>query len=118
MDYLPCTRKGAVLASTGEIVAIPLPAERINLFNHYPKVGLYYLSATFGSCFQPHLPKIIAPILIGLSDTEEYVREAAMRAGRMVVTNYSNKAIDLLLPELETGMFDPGWRIRVCLFRY
>ncbi|KDR69874.1 hypothetical protein GALMADRAFT_913484 [Galerina marginata CBS 339.88] len=73
---------------------------------------LVYLPATFGSRFQPHLPKIIAPILGGLSDAEEYVREAAMRAGRMVVTNYSTKAIDLLLPELENGMFDPGWRIR------
>ncbi|KAF8911690.1 armadillo-type protein [Gymnopilus junonius] len=73
---------------------------------------LVYLPATFGSRFQPHLPKIIAPILGGLSDTEEYVREAAMRAGRMVVTNYSSKAIDLLLPELEHGMFDSGWRIR------
>ncbi|KAJ4478479.1 armadillo-type protein [Lentinula aciculospora] len=73
---------------------------------------LVYLPATFGSRFQPHLPKIINPILSGLSDTEEYVREAAMRAGRMVITNYSNKAIDLLLPELERGMFDAGWRIR------
>ena len=74
---------------------------------------LVYLPATFGTRFQPHLPKIIAPILGGLSDTEEYVREAAMRAGRMVIANYSNKAIDLLLPELENGMFNPGWRIRV-----
>ncbi|KAF9059496.1 armadillo-type protein [Rhodocollybia butyracea] len=73
---------------------------------------LVFLPATFGTRFQPHLPKIIGPILSGLSDTEEYVREAAMRAGRMVITNYSNKAIDLLLPELERGMFDPGWRIR------
>ncbi|KAF9479098.1 ARM repeat-containing protein [Pholiota conissans] len=73
---------------------------------------LVYLPATFGTRFQPHLPKIISPILGGLSDTEEYVREAAMRAGRMVVNNYSTKAIDLLLPELESGMFDPGWRIR------
>ncbi|KAJ7600549.1 armadillo-type protein [Mycena floridula] len=73
---------------------------------------LVFLPATFGTRFQPHLPKIIAPILGGLSDSEEYVREAAMRAGRMVITNYSNKAIDLLLPELEHGMFDPGWRIR------
>ncbi|KAF8553713.1 ARM repeat-containing protein [Imleria badia] len=73
---------------------------------------LVYLPATFGNRFQPHLPKIIAPILSGLSDTEEYVREAAMRAGRMIVTNYSSKAIDLLLPELEEGMFDSGWRIR------
>ncbi|KIK62847.1 hypothetical protein GYMLUDRAFT_242480 [Collybiopsis luxurians FD-317 M1] len=73
---------------------------------------LVFLPATFGTRFQPHLPKIIGPILSGLSDTEEYVREAAMRAGRMVITNYSNKAIDLLLPELERGMFDAGWRIR------
>lgn len=74
---------------------------------------LVYLPVTFGTRFQPHLPRIIAPILSGLSDSEEYVREAAMRAGRMMVTNYSHKAIDLLLPELERGMFDPGWRIRV-----
>ncbi|TRM56848.1 armadillo-type protein [Schizophyllum amplum] len=73
---------------------------------------LVYLPATFGMRFQPHLPRIIAPILSGLSDTEDYVRDAAMRAGRMVVTNYANRAIDLLLPELEQGMFDPGWRIR------
>ncbi|KAF9496394.1 ARM repeat-containing protein [Pleurotus eryngii] len=73
---------------------------------------LVFLPATFGSRFQPHLPRIIAPILSGISDREDYVREAAMRAGRMVVTNYSHKAIDLLLPELEQGMFDPGWRIR------
>ncbi|THH23082.1 hypothetical protein EUX98_g8100 [Antrodiella citrinella] len=73
---------------------------------------LVYLPATFGTRFQPHLPRIIAPILSGLSDSEDYVREAAMRAGRMIVTNYSTKAIDLLLPELERGIFDPGWRIR------
>lgn len=74
---------------------------------------LVYLPATFGARFQPHLPRIITPILNGLSDTEDYVRDAAMRAGRMIVTNYSTKAIDLLLPELEHGMFDSSWRIRV-----
>ncbi|KAN0130768.1 ARM repeat-containing protein [Lactarius tabidus] len=73
---------------------------------------LVFLPATFGTRFQPHLSKIIVPILNGLSDTEDYVREAAMRAGRMIITNYSSKAIDLLLPELERGMFDPAWRIR------
>ena len=36
-----------------------------------------------------------------------------MRAGRMIVANHSNKAIDLLLPELEQGLFDSGWRIRL-----
>ena len=79
---------------------------------------LVYLPATFGSRFQPHLPKIVPPILSGLSDSEEYVREAAMRAGRMIINNYSNKAIDLLLPELERGIFDSSWRIRVISFDY
>lgn len=74
---------------------------------------LVYLPATFGTRFQPHLPKIISPILSGLADGEEHVRDAAMRAGRMIIVNYSTKAIDLLLPELERGMFDIGWRIRV-----
>ena len=78
---------------------------------------LVYLPATFGPRFQPHLPKIVNPILSGLSDAEEYVREAAMKAGRMIITNYSNKAIDLLLPELERGMFDNSWRIRVSATR-
>ena len=77
---------------------------------------LIYLPVTFGTRFQPHLPKIIAPILSGLLDVEEYVREVAMQVGRMIVMNYSSKAINLLLPELEQGMFDSGWRIRVSFF--
>lgn len=36
-----------------------------------------------------------------------------MRAGRMIVNNHSTKAIDLLLPELERGLFDQSWRIRL-----
>ncbi|EUC57504.1 translational activator GCN1 [Rhizoctonia solani AG-3 Rhs1AP] len=73
---------------------------------------LVYLPATFGHRFTPHLARIIPPILNGLADSEESVRSASMKAGRMIVSNYSTKAIDLLLPELEKGMFDSGWRIR------
>ncbi|CAE6494446.1 unnamed protein product [Rhizoctonia solani] len=73
---------------------------------------LVYLPATFGHRFTPHLARIIPPILSGLADSEESVRSASMKAGRMIVSNYSSKAIDLLLPELEKGMFDSGWRIR------
>jgi HEAT repeats len=74
---------------------------------------LVFLPATFGHRFAPHLSRIIPPILSGLADAEEYVRAASMKAGRMIIANYSNKAIDLLLPELELGMFDSSWRIRV-----
>lgn len=73
---------------------------------------LIYLPATFGPRFQPYLGRIIPPILMGLADESEYVREASLRAGRMIVTNYATKAVDLLLPELEKGLFDDKWRIR------
>ncbi len=73
---------------------------------------LVYLPATFGQRFAPHLGRIIPPILGGLADESEYVREASMRAGKMIIVNYSTKAIDLLLPELERGMLDSQWRIR------
>lgn len=73
---------------------------------------LIYLPATFGVRFQPYLGRIIPPILMGLADESEYVRDASLRAGRMIVINYATKAVDLLLPELEKGLFDDNWRIR------
>ncbi|EST09400.1 protein of unknown function DUF3554 [Kalmanozyma brasiliensis GHG001] len=74
---------------------------------------LIYLPATFGHRFAPHLGRIIPPILSGIADDAETVREASMRAGRMIIANYSSKAVDLLLPHLETGLFDEAWRIRM-----
>lgn len=71
-----------------------------------------YLPATFGQRFAPHLGRIIAPVLGGLADESEYVREASMRAGKMIIANFSDRAIELLLPELERGMLDSAWRIR------
>lgn len=73
---------------------------------------LIFLPATFGERFAPYLGRIIQPVLNGLADDSDYVREASMRAGRMIVANHSTRAIDLLLPELEMGLFDPSWRIR------
>ncbi|PWN50148.1 ARM repeat-containing protein [Violaceomyces palustris] len=74
---------------------------------------LIYLPATFGHRFTPHLGRIIPPILGGIADEVESVREASMRAGRMIIANYSSKAVDLLLPQLEDGLFDESWRIRM-----
>lgn len=73
---------------------------------------LIFLPATFGERFSPYLGRIIQPVLSGLADDSDYVRDASMRAGRMIVANHSSKAIDLLLPELELGLFDVSWRIR------
>ncbi|KAJ5170711.1 uncharacterized protein N7500_003494 [Penicillium coprophilum] len=53
------------------------------------------------------------PILAGLADDIESIRETALRAGRLLVKNFAHKAIDLLLPELERGLADDSYRIRL-----
>lgn len=67
---------------------------------------------SFGDRFAPYLARIIGPVLLGLADESEFVREASLKAGRMVVSQHSDSAKDLLLPELERGLFDANFRIR------
>ncbi|KAJ6103211.1 hypothetical protein N7486_005638 [Penicillium sp. IBT 16267x] len=72
-----------------------------------------FLPACFGNSFANYLSKIIPPILAGLADDIESIRETSLRAGRLLVKNFSTKAIDLLLPELERGLADDSYRIRL-----
>lgn len=72
-----------------------------------------FLPACFGNSFANYLSKVIPPILGGLADDVESIRETALRAGRLLVKNFATKAIDLLLPELERGLADDSHRIRL-----
>ncbi|KAL1310939.1 hypothetical protein AAFC00_001162 [Neodothiora populina] len=72
-----------------------------------------FLPACFGNSFSNYLSKIIPPILAGLADDVESIRETALRAGRLLVKNFATRAIDLLLPELERGLGDDSYRIRL-----
>ncbi|BDD63159.1 hypothetical protein MAP00_008092 [Monascus purpureus] len=72
-----------------------------------------FLPACFGNSFAAYLNRIIPPILAGLADDIESIRETALRAGRLLVKNFASKAIDLLLPELERGLADDSYRIRL-----
>ncbi|KAL1855477.1 translational activator of GCN4 [Paecilomyces lecythidis] len=72
-----------------------------------------FLPACFGNSFAPYLNRIIPPILSGLADDVEAIRETALRAGRLLVKNFASKAVDLLLPELERGLADDSYRIRL-----
>ena len=72
-----------------------------------------YLPACFGNSFANYLSKVIPPILSGLADEVESIRETSLRAGRLLVKNFATKAIDLLLPELDRGLGDNSYRIRL-----
>ncbi|KAL9618193.1 MAG: hypothetical protein Q9160_007089 [Pyrenula sp. 1 TL-2023] len=72
-----------------------------------------FLPACFGNSFANYLNKIIPPILTGLADDIEAIRDISLRAGRLLVKNFSSKAIDLLLPELQRGLADDSYRIRL-----
>lgn len=72
-----------------------------------------FLPVCFGNSFANYLGKIIPPILAGLADDVESIRETALRAGRLLVKNFAAKAVDLLLPELERGLADDSYRIRL-----
>ncbi|RWS30291.1 Translational activator GCN1-like protein [Leptotrombidium deliense] len=71
-----------------------------------------YLPMVFTQDFTPYIGKIINPVLKALADENEYVRETALKAGQRIVNMYADTAIQLLLPELELGLFDENWRIR------
>lgn len=74
---------------------------------------LLFLPVCFGSQFAPYLSQTIPPILAGLADNNEDIRDVSLRTGRLIVNNYAKKAVDLLLPELEKGLSDYNARIRL-----
>ncbi|PSN61367.1 translational activator [Corynespora cassiicola Philippines] len=96
-----------------------LPSILQNVASNKPSVRegfmslFIFLPACFGNSFANYLNKIIPPILGGLADDVESIRETALRAGRLLVKNFATKAIDLLLPELERGLADDSHRIRL-----
>ncbi|KAF2108659.1 armadillo-type protein [Lophiotrema nucula] len=96
-----------------------LPSILQNVASNKPSVRegfmslFIFLPACFGNSFANYLSKIIPPILGGLADDVESIRETALRAGRLLVKNFASKAIDLLLPELERGLADDSHRIRL-----
>lgn len=47
-----------------------------------------------------------------MADESDTVRDAALRVGQVIVRNYAKSAVNLLLPELEKGLFNDNWRIR------
>lgn len=62
--------------------------------------------------FSPYIGLIIAPILNGLAEDVDFVRETAILAGQRIVNMYADSAVKLFLPELEKGLLEENWRTR------
>jgi HEAT-like repeat len=105
---LGTSRLEETLPSILQNVASSKPAVREGFMSLF-----IFLPACFGNSFSNYLSKIIPPILAGLADEIESIRETALRAGRLLVKNFSSRAIDLLLPSLEAGLADDNYRIRL-----
>eukprot|EP01135_Chromosphaera_perkinsii_P011402 Nk52_evm47s2391 gene=Nk52_evmTU47s2391 len=71
-----------------------------------------YLPDAFGDAFKEYISSCLPSILKGLADESEFVRHASFRAGQMFVNRYAETCVDIFLPELESGLVDPNWRIR------
>ncbi|KAJ3371029.1 translational activator of GCN4 [Kappamyces sp. JEL0680] len=73
---------------------------------------LVYLPSTFGEKFTPYIIRVVPTMLEGLADESDTVRDAALHLGQVIVRNYAKSAVNLLLPELQKGLFNDNWRIR------
>jgi hypothetical protein len=91
-------------------------AERADIAPHVKDgyiLMFIYMPSAFPEEFTQYIGQIIIPILKALADENEYVRDTALKAGQRIVNLYAESAIMLLLPELEKGLFDDNWRIRL-----
>ncbi|ROT36205.1 translational activator GCN1 [Sodiomyces alkalinus F11] len=105
---LGTTRLEETLPTILQNVESPKPSVREGFMSLF-----IFLPVCFGNSFASYLGRIIPPILSGLADDVESIRETALRAGRLLVKNFAMRAVDLLLPELERGLADDSYRIRL-----
>lgn len=72
-----------------------------------------FLSPALGvDGYAPYIERTLPLVISGLADEAESVREVSLHAGQVVVNAHAISHTMLILPNLETGVFDDSWRIR------
>lgn len=74
---------------------------------------LLMLPTVFGAQLTPFLGELVDPLVSGLGDSDANVRDTSLKAGRRLVRSYAAKSRELLLPQLERGLGDRNWRLRL-----
>ncbi|KAG7353289.1 heat repeat-containing protein [Nitzschia inconspicua] len=74
---------------------------------------LCFLPPALGQGFTSMLDNSLPPLINGLSDEHEQVRDVAMRAGRVLIKSHGKVHFDKILPILQSGMGDVDFRIRL-----
>ena len=74
---------------------------------------LTFLPPAMGQNFSPFIDVSLDPLVKGLSDDTENVRDVAMRAGRVLIRSHGKVHLDKILPSLEEGLEDDDHRIRL-----
>lgn len=74
---------------------------------------LTFMPSSLGQAFAPLIDISLPALLSGLSDDNEQVRDVALRAGRVIIRSHGKAHVNKILPNLEQGLMDDDWRIRV-----
>lgn len=74
---------------------------------------LTFLPPAMGQAFTPLIDASFPVLIGGLSDDSEPVRDAAMRAGRVLIRSHGKVHVDKILPSLEDGLAHDDYRIRL-----
>jgi HEAT repeat protein len=72
-----------------------------------------FLPPAMGQNFSPYIDVSLGPLVRGLSDDNENVRDVAMRAGRVLIRSHGKVHMDKILPSLEEGLENEDHRIRL-----
>ncbi len=73
---------------------------------------LIYLPAALRERLESRLHFVLPYVLKGLADELETIRDVAIKAGHSIIDHFAETALPVLLPAIESGLFDGNWRIR------
>ena len=83
----------------------------VNIKESYLGMFIFIPLNTQGK-FEKYLGTVLPAFLERLSDDNEEVRKIAIRVMQLIIQTYCKNSMEIILPHLESGLFDRNWRKR------